>query len=95
MELKASVQLTSQNKNFDNCTRKLKKITSKTFHKGFFNFLISKSLMEDFIFCAMLEGYSMEDYLRVRVNLFHGELSVPEEGAMYFLSLNHMGKNSS
>ena len=51
--------------------------------------------MEDFIFCAVLEGYSMEDYLRVRVNLFHGELSVPEEGAMYFLSLNHMGKNSS
>ena len=32
---------------------------------------------------------------RIRVNVFHGEWSVPEEGPMYFPSLNDMGKNSS
>ena len=39
-----------------------------------------------------LSSYSKEDYLGIRVNLFHGELSVPEQGAMYFFSINHTGK---
>ena len=41
------------------------------------------------------EGYSKGSYLGIRLNLFHGKLSVREEGAMYFLSLHYMGKNSS
>ena len=42
-----------------------------------------------------LERLFQKDYLGIRVNLFHGELSVPEEGTMYFLSLNYMRQNSS
>ena len=33
-----------------------------------------------------LQDYFKEDYLGIRVNLLDGELSVSEEGAMYFLS---------